>query len=74
MHNLSRWLITATVLLLSGCSGDIETSTARDSAAAASSRVSDANVFSSPVKSLEKAEQLNQMVLDHKQSIDARLQ
>lgn len=74
MRNFTRWLITVTALLLTGCSGDNETSTTRGSAPAATSRVPEANVFSSPVKSLEKAEQLNQTVLDHKQSIDARLQ
>jgi hypothetical protein len=73
MRNLTRCLITVTALSVTGCSGDNETSKTRDSAPASGSRVSESNVFSSPVKSLEKAEQLNQIVLDHKQSIDTRL-
>jgi hypothetical protein len=74
MKKFAQWLSAVTFLLLTSCSGESGSSATGHHTATGNSRVSEDNVFSSPVKSLERAEQLNRMVLDHKKSIDARLQ
>ena len=58
---MSRMLVLVVVVLLAGCSGGSEPEQTRKDNG---SRVSDDNVFSSQVKALEKAEGVEQTLMD----------